>query len=289
MTGDGSHPRRARSIPISDDRRGGVLSVGSSFYEFVPAEDLEADPDGRTRWRFRSADELENRRRVLRVPDHDRRPLPVRHQRRDRGRGKTQRHAGDRVPPEGPRGHEPDRREGELHPGRARLRGGHARPRDPDRPLQGGGRRRRQSLRLPSGGARRDPGGRARRISARARRRARPTQPRVLCEAQEQPSECTAAPRDAHRVVRPREEAAHRRRPAPVSGEDGRPLAGDSRGARGRRRHRVAGGRRRRRRVDGRLRPPRRLNPVDARRRSPEWARDSWDRGSLGAAASRTA
>jgi GH3 auxin-responsive promoter len=47
------------SIPISDDRRGGVLSVGSSFYEFVPAEDLEADPEGRTRWRFRSADELE--------------------------------------------------------------------------------------------------------------------------------------------------------------------------------------------------------------------------------------
>jgi GH3 auxin-responsive promoter len=47
------------SIPVSDQGRGGVLTVGTSFYEFVDADEVEADPEGAARWRFRGVDELD--------------------------------------------------------------------------------------------------------------------------------------------------------------------------------------------------------------------------------------
>jgi hypothetical protein len=47
------------SIPISDRGHGGVLTVGTNFYEFVRARDVEADPEGRSRWTFLGPDELE--------------------------------------------------------------------------------------------------------------------------------------------------------------------------------------------------------------------------------------
>ena len=202
-----------------------------------PPKMLEADPEGRTRWRFRSADELENGDEyyafltttgglyrydindvIAVVGAHNGAPV-------------------DRVPPEGPRGHEPDRREGERRP-RSCAR---SRPlaRDLAIPIdhfkaEADADADRYVFRVEA----RDgiPAARARRIPARARRRAGPPQRRVLREAQEQPAEGPAAPRDARRVVRPREEAAGRRRPAPVPGEDGHPLAGGL--PRTRRRHR---------------------------------------------------
>jgi hypothetical protein len=47
------------SIGLSDEGRGGVLSVASNFYEFVEADAVEADPDGRARWTYRGVEDLE--------------------------------------------------------------------------------------------------------------------------------------------------------------------------------------------------------------------------------------
>jgi hypothetical protein len=47
------------SIGMSDDGRAGVLSVASNFYEFVGAAEVEADPEGRSRWSFRGVEDLE--------------------------------------------------------------------------------------------------------------------------------------------------------------------------------------------------------------------------------------
>ena len=79
--------------------------------------------------------------RLLRLPDDDRRPLPLRHQRHRARRGLPQRGPGHHVPAQGPRDDEPHRREGQRQPG---DRGGH-------RGRRGGRRRRsRTSARWPT-------------------------------------------------------------------------------------------------------------------------------------------
>ena len=47
------------SIPISDEGCGGVLAVGTNVYEFVPAEQVDAEPERRERWQVLGAHELE--------------------------------------------------------------------------------------------------------------------------------------------------------------------------------------------------------------------------------------
>jgi hypothetical protein len=47
------------SIPISDEGSRGVLTVATNFFEFVPVESLEANPDDYTQWEFLTAADLE--------------------------------------------------------------------------------------------------------------------------------------------------------------------------------------------------------------------------------------
>ncbi|MBI4878063.1 MAG: GH3 auxin-responsive promoter family protein [Planctomycetes bacterium] len=47
------------SIPLSDTGAGGVLTVGTNVYEFVPVEELEAAPEQPDSWTFLGADEIE--------------------------------------------------------------------------------------------------------------------------------------------------------------------------------------------------------------------------------------
>jgi hypothetical protein len=47
------------SIPLRDQGSAGALTVATNFYEFVRADELEADPDGASRWTFCTADRLQ--------------------------------------------------------------------------------------------------------------------------------------------------------------------------------------------------------------------------------------
>jgi hypothetical protein len=47
------------SIPLSDEGSKGVLTVATNFFEFVAADEVEANPDDRQAWRFLTAAELE--------------------------------------------------------------------------------------------------------------------------------------------------------------------------------------------------------------------------------------
>ena len=47
------------SIPISDIGCGGVLTIQSNVYEFIPTEDVDSSPDDHTKWTFLGAHEIE--------------------------------------------------------------------------------------------------------------------------------------------------------------------------------------------------------------------------------------
>ena len=50
------------SIPISDEGSAGVLAVESSFYEFVPAEEVTADPEDPAAWTFLTTEQIQDGR-----------------------------------------------------------------------------------------------------------------------------------------------------------------------------------------------------------------------------------
>lgn len=50
------------SIPLTDEGSGGVLTVGTNVYEFVDADQIEADPQHPARWTFLGAHELDSPR-----------------------------------------------------------------------------------------------------------------------------------------------------------------------------------------------------------------------------------
>jgi hypothetical protein len=50
------------SIPLSDEGAGGVLTVGTNVFEFVEADQVQADPENPERWTFLGAHEVDSPR-----------------------------------------------------------------------------------------------------------------------------------------------------------------------------------------------------------------------------------